>query len=67
MNTNIDCIVVWISYIYNLNFDYSLKIVKDNNYIDKMINLVKYKKEKTYIAMQKTLVNVHEYINSKIK
>lgn len=67
MNTNIDCIVVWISYIYNLNFDYSLKIVKDNNYIDKMINLVKYKKEKTYIAMQKILVNVHEYINSKIK
>lgn len=67
MNTNIDCIVVWISYIYNLNFDYSLKIVKDNNYIDKMINLVKYKNEKTYIAMQKILVNVHEHINSKIK
>lgn len=66
MKTNIDCIVVWISYIYNLNFNYSLKIIKDNNYIDKMINLVNYKNENTYRAMQKIRFNVHEYINSKV-
>lgn len=66
MKTNIDCIVVWISYIYNLNFKHSLKIIKENNYIDKMINLVNYKNEKTYNAMEEIRVNVHDYINSKV-
>lgn len=66
MKTNIDCIVVWISYIYNLNFNYSLKIIKDNNYIDKMIKLVNYKNEKTNNDMEKIRVSVHDYINSKV-
>ena len=66
MKTNIDCIVVWISYIYNLNFNYSLKIIKENNYIDKMIKLVNYKNEKTYNSMEKIRTNVQEYINSKV-
>ena len=66
MKTNIDCIVVWIKYIYNLNFNYSLKIIKDNNYIDKMIKLVNYKNEKTNNDMEKIRVSVHDYINSKV-
>ena len=65
MKTNIDCMVVWISYIYNLNFDCSLKIIKDNNYIDRMIDLVDYKNEKTYLAMKKIQKSANEYINSK--
>ncbi len=66
MKTNIDCIIVWISYIYNLNFACSLKIIKDNNYIDRFIDLVDYKNKKTSLAMKKIQKSANEYINSKV-
>ncbi len=67
MKTNVDCIVVWISYIYNLNFKQSLSIIKDNNYIDKMITLVNYRNERTCSAMKKIRVSANKFVEEKLE
>ena len=45
--TIIDYWVCVIAFIFDLNFDISLKYIKDNNYIDILINRIDYKNADT--------------------
>lgn len=56
-NSN-DEIILLLSMIYDLNYDISYKIIKDNNYIDKMFNKIKNKELfKDYFDYIKKYIN----------
>ncbi len=62
MNTNVDCIAVWIGYIYDLSFDISLKIIQENDYINRLINLIDYKDKDTRQKMEEIKTNANNYV-----
>lgn len=64
--TIIDRWVCMIAFIFDLNFDISLKYVKDNNYIDILIDRIEYKNQDTKDKMEKIRECAKKYINKKI-
>lgn len=66
MKNSVDQIVTWIAYIYDLNFPISLKIVKDNEYINKLVQKINYKDELTKERMEQIRKQANEYIKSQI-
>ncbi len=67
VQTNIDCIVTWIAYIYNINFDISLKILKKENYINRLVDRIHYKDIETKEKMEKLKKDAQKYIEEKMK
>lgn len=65
--TAVDIWTSYIAFIFDLNYDESLKYIKDNNYIDKLINKYEYKQIDTQNKMNQIKEKANEYINSKIK
>ena len=64
--TIIDYWVCVIAFMFDLNFDISLKYVKDNNYIDILINRIEYKNQDTNKKMQEIRTCAKEYINNRL-
>ena len=63
--TIIDYWVCVIAFIFDLNFDISLKYIKDNNYIDILINRIDYKNADTKQKMEFIKKCAKEYIEGK--
>ena len=64
---DIDRVVVVMGFIYDLNFIGSYKIIKENNYIDKIIDRFNFKMEETKEQMELIRKTAKEYIDNKLK
>ncbi len=63
----IDEIISVISLIYDINFKQSLEIIKENDYINKILNRYKVKDEYTKNAIEKIQKNINKYIEQKLQ
>ena len=63
--TIIDYWVCVIGFIFDLNFDISLKYVKDNNYINILIDGIEYKDNDTKQKMEQIRNCAKEYIEKR--
>ena len=66
-NYNIDRIVVIFAFIYDFNFDGSYKIIKENDYINKMMDRFDFKNEETRKQMELMKNIANEYIENKVQ
>lgn len=64
--TIIDYWVCVIAFIFDLNFNISLKYVKENNYIDILVNRIEYKNNDTKQKMENIRMCAKEYIEDKL-
>lgn len=63
--TIIDYWVCVIAFIFDLNFDISLKYVQENNYIDILVDRIEYKNDDTKQKMEDIRKCAKEYIKNK--
>ena len=63
----IDRIVVHIAFMYDLNFEESFKILKENDYINRIFDRFNFKKEETRMQMEQIQKVANDYINHQIK
>ena len=63
--TIIDYWVCMLAFIFDLNFDISLKYVKDKNYIDTLINRINYENIETKERMENIRSCAKNYLNKK--
>lgn len=64
--TQIDFWVCVIAFIFDLNFDISLKYVKENDYIDILIDRIEYKNDITRQKMEDIRKCAKEYLEKTI-
>lgn len=64
--TPIDYWTCVLAFIFDLNFSISYKIVKENNYVNHLINRFDYKIQDTKEKMEQTREILNNYINKKI-
>lgn len=64
--TPLDFWVCILAFTFDLNFDVSYKIVKENDYINVLIDRFKYKDKETKNIMEKIRKIINEYIDKKI-
>lgn len=62
LKTNADLLVAHIAYIFDFYFKYSLKIVKENNYIRKIEEKVNLQEEEAKIMLNEINIIVDDYI-----
>jgi len=60
-----DIMVGHIAYIFDFNYDYCLKIIKEQNYINKLIKRANYKNEETINKMNEIVEIANKFINEK--
>ena len=63
--TIIDYWICILAFIFDLNFDISLKYVKENNYIDVLIDRIEYKNETTKRKMEDIRKCAKDYLDRK--
>ena len=63
----LDKIVTCIAFIFDLNFKKSFEIIKENNYISKIIKQYDYKDEATQIRMNEIEKIANKYIDEKLR
>lgn len=61
--TQIDYWICVLAFIFDLNFDVSLKYIKEKNYIDILIDRIEYKNEDTKLKMEEIRKCAKEYLN----
>lgn len=64
--TNADIVVGHISYVFDFNFNLGLKIIKEQNYIEKLINKMNFKNEDTIQKFENMKNRAEEYINQRL-
>lgn len=64
--TPLDFWVCILAFTFDLNFDVSYKIVKENDYINVLVDRFKYRDEKTKNRMEKVRKIINRYINEKV-
>lgn len=67
IRTNIDCLVSWMGYIYDLNFKVSFNRIKQKQYINTITGRIDYKNEDTKQKIEKMKKIANDYIEQKIK
>ena len=65
--TPLDFLVCILAFTFDLNFDVTYKIVKDNNYIDILIDRFYYKDTITRERMEIIRNIINEFINEKLR
>lgn len=65
--TAIDCWVCVLAFVYDLNFKETFEIIKENNYIDVLIDRFTYVKAKTKERMETIRGVIKEYIEERLK
>ncbi|MBE5805473.1 MAG: HD domain-containing protein [Clostridiales bacterium] len=61
----LDNIIRTISFVFDLNFDISFRILKENNYINNLIERFEYKNEETKKRMDEIKLIVNDFIKQK--
>lgn len=64
--TNMDRWVSYLAFIFDYNFKEGLEYLKNNNYIDIIVDRIDYKDEDTFEKMQEIKVLANEYIDKRI-
>ena len=64
---SINKIIIIIAFIFDINFKISFEILKEKDYINKMINRFKFKDEETKEKIEKIRKIANEYINMKVE
>ena len=64
--TPLDFWVCILAFTFDLNFDVSYKIVKENDYINVLVDRFEYRDEETKNRMEKVRKIINEYINEKV-
>lgn len=64
--TQIDIWISYIAFIFDLNFDVSLKYILDNDYINRLVNRLEYKNEDTKVKMEKIRNHAIAYIENRL-
>lgn len=64
--TPLDFWVCILAFTFDLNFDVSYKIVKENDYINVLVDRFEYKDMETKNRMEKTRKIINQFINNKI-
>ena len=65
--TNADKCVTYMAYIFDFNFNYSIKIIKKNKCIEKLASRIKFKNPKTIEQFEKILKSANAYMDSRLK
>lgn len=65
--SELESIIINLCYIYDLNYKKSFEILKENNYIDKIIDSFNYRKSSTNKKMQTIKKELDKYIDEKLK
>lgn len=65
--TALDCWVCVLAFVYDLNFKETFEIIKENNYIDVLIDRFTYVKAKTKERMETIRGVIKEYIEERLK
>ena len=63
---NADNILVYLSNIYGINYKYSYSLIKENNYIHKIINALSFGDDKVEMFFRQIEVVLNTYIDKKI-
>ena len=63
----VDKIMKFIAFIFDMNFKISFKILKDEDYINKILNRYNFKDEYTKQKVEEIRIIANKYINEKIK
>lgn len=63
IKTNMDIMFTWFAYSYDLNFKESKKYLIENNYMDKITNIIKYKNEETRKRIEIGREKAKEYLS----
>ena len=63
----LDLFICVLGFIYDLNFKESLEIVKENDYVNKLIDKFKYNKEETKEKMENIRNCLNNYIEEKLR
>lgn len=64
--TDMDCWVSYIAFIFDYNFSSGLKYIKENDYINKLVDRIDYKNKDTKMKMENIRRKAIEYINNKL-
>ena len=67
LKNNIDRIVVILAFVYDLNFKESYKIVKENNYMDRIIDLFNFEEQDTREKMELIRKTANDFLKEKLK
>lgn len=65
INNCLDYMVAWTAYIYDINYAESLKIIKENNYIDKIFNMANNVNDIAKNQINEVKDKANKYINLK--
>ncbi len=63
--TRIDILASYIAFVFGLNFNSSLKLIKEKDYINKLFNRFSYKNDDEKMSLLKDKAN--NYLNCKLK
>lgn len=65
--TNADIVVGHVSYVYDFNFNIGLKIIKEQNYIERLIDKMNFKNEDTIQKFKNMKKMAEEYIDERLE
>lgn len=65
VKTGVDLLAINFSYIFNLYFKQSIKIIDDNNYLDKLYNRFKFNDQQTKERMEEIYTITKRYLKEK--
>ena len=63
----VDSLIRMLGYLFDINFESSLEIIKEENYIDRMVNRFKYRDANTQKIVLESGEQIKKYILNKIQ
>lgn len=67
MKSPVDSMVAHFAYIFDFNYNYGLKVVNENEYLEKLKNKVKFNNEKTKEEIEKIYNMSKDYLEKRLK
>lgn len=67
VKAQIDRVIRTLAFIYDINFKQSYRIIKENNFIDKIIDRFNFENKETNEQMKKIREAANEFMNKKLK
>lgn len=61
-----ETLIAHLAYVFDFNYDFGLGIIKQNNYINKLVNKYKFNNEDTYNKVQNCGKIANEYIEKRL-
>jgi len=67
LKSPVDMMVAHFAYIFDLNYDYGLKVIKEKSYLEKLFNKVEFKNEKTKKEIELVYKKAKDYLEERLK